>query len=96
MPLYAVDAFGPAPVGLDWQRVDVVLAYLTPRGMKRIARDLWPRLRAGARVISVQFALPESQEGGADPRPHRVETSAYRDQRGEQMEFIFFEYVVAA
>uniref|UniRef100_A0A7S2S8E8 Methyltransferase domain-containing protein n=1 Tax=Rhizochromulina marina TaxID=1034831 RepID=A0A7S2S8E8_9STRA len=85
--LHKVDAFGEPPVGFEWEEVDTVYAYLGTRGMKRFGAVLWPLLRPGARMISVQFPAPELQ-------PQRVETMRYKDCRTEELEFRFYEYIV--
>ena len=83
------DAFSPAE-GADvfWAKVDVVYAYLTPRGMKQIWADLVRRLRPGTRVISIQFQPPGQQP------THRQEKFSYVDKTGARCDFTFFEYLM--
>lgn len=72
---------------LDWAAVDVVYAYITPRGLKLVWSSLVQRLRPGTRIITIQFQLPSATI-------HRQETFAWVDHTNRRCEFTFFEYVM--
>lgn len=47
---------------VDVQDVDIVFCYLFPHVMLRIADEIWPKMKPGARLVSHAFVLP-----GAEP-----------------------------
>ncbi len=43
----------------DISDADVIVCYLLPFSMKRMHKDLWPKLKPGALVVSHAFSIPD-------------------------------------
>ena len=45
----------------DLQDVDIVLAFLMPKPMKKLANKLFNELKPGAKIVSYAFSIPDKK-----------------------------------
>jgi len=57
----------------DVSQADVVFCYLVPRAAARFAREIWPRLQPGCRVIVNAFPLPNLKPSASDGTVYRYD-----------------------
>ena len=63
----------------DFSRYDVILCFLTPRAMRKLAPKLNREMRPGARLVSYAFSLPGKQaEKVAKVTPKSVPVYLYK------------------